>query len=90
MVVDIDDHACSCCGDALHRIGEDASERLDIVPAHFRMLVVRRPKYACRTCENVVQTPAPVIEGLPTVATLAQVLVSKYADHLPLYRQAQI
>ena len=94
MVVDIEDHACPCCKNALHRIGEDLSERLDIVPAQFRVLVVRRPKYACRTCEDVVvQAPAParLIEGgLPTEATVAQVLVSKYADHLPLYRQAQI
>jgi len=94
MVVDIDDHACPCCGSALHRIGEDTGERLDIVPAQFRVLVVRRPKYACRACENVVmQAPAParLIEGgLPTEATVAQVLVSKYADHVPLYRQAQI
>ena len=94
MVVDIDDHACPCCRNALHRIGEDVSERLDIVPAQFRVLVVRRPKYACRACEDVVvQAPAParLIEGgLPTEATVAQVLVSKYADHLPLYRQAQI
>jgi transposase len=79
---------------ASHRIGEDKSERLDIVPAQFRVLVTRRPKYACRTCEDgVVQAPAParLIEGgLPTEATVAQVLVSKYADHLPLYRQAQI
>jgi transposase len=94
MVVDIDHRACPCCGNALHRIGEDIGERLDIVPAQFRVLVVRRPKYACRACENVVaQAPAParLIEGgLPTEATVAQVLVSKYADHLPLYRQAQI
>jgi transposase len=94
MVVDIDDPVCPCCGETLHRIGEDTSERLDIVPAQFRVLVVRRPKYACRACENVVvQAPAParLIEGgLPTEATVAQVLVSKYADHLPLYRQAQI
>jgi len=93
MVVDIDDPACPCCGKALHRIGKDTSERLDIVPAQFRVLVVRRPKYACRACENMVQAPAParLIEGgLPTEATVAQVLVSKYADHLPLYRQAQI
>jgi hypothetical protein len=48
MVVDIDDHTCPCCGNALHRIGEDTGERLDIVPAQFRVLVVHRPKYACR------------------------------------------
>jgi len=93
-IVDIDDHACPCCRNGLHRIGEDVSERLDIVPAQLRVIVVRRPKYACRACEDVVvQAPAPtrLIEGgLPTEATVAQVLVSKYADHLPLYRQAQI
>lgn len=64
------------------------------MPAQLRVIVVRRPKYACRACEDVVvQAPAParLIEGgLPTEATVAQILVSKYADHLPLYRQAQI
>jgi transposase len=93
-VVDIEDHACPCCRNALHRIGEDVSERLDIVPAQFRVLVVRRPKYGCRACEEVVVqalAPARLIEGgLPTDTAVAQVLVSKYADHLPLYRQAQI
>src|SRR6202049_3914280 len=92
--IDLDDKTCLCCQGALHRIGEDRSERLDIVPAQFRVLVTIRPKYACRTCEDgVVQAlaPARLIEGgLPTEATIAQVLVSKYADHLPLYRQAQI
>jgi transposase len=94
MVVDVEDQSCPCCGGLLHVIGEDRAERLDIVPAQFRVLVVRRPKYACRACEDaVVQAPAPprLIEGgIPTEATVAQVLVSKYADHLPLYRQAQI
>jgi transposase len=93
-IVDIEDKTCPCCKGLLHRIGEDVSERLDVVPAQFRVLVVRRPKYACRACEDVVvQSPAParLIEGgLPTEATVAHVLVSKYADHLPLYRQAQI
>jgi transposase len=93
-IVDIADKACPCCKNQLHRIGEDVSERLDVIPAQFRVLVVRRPKYACRACEEaVVQAPAParLIEGgMPTEATVAHVLVSKYADHLPLYRQAQI
>ncbi|MGA0565683.1 IS66 family transposase [Ancylobacter sp. VNQ12] len=93
-VVDVESDVCPCCSGRLHRIGEDVAERLDIVPAQFRVLVVRRPKYACRSCEGVVvQAPAParLIEGgIPTEATVAQVLVSKYADHLPLYRQAQI
>jgi transposase len=82
------------CGACLHRIGEDFSERLDVVPAQFRVIVTRRPKYACRACtDGVVQAPAParlIQAGLPTEATVAHVLVSKYADHLPLYRQAQI
>lgn len=94
VVVDIDDKTCPCCKGDLHQIGEDKSERLDMVPAQFRVVVTRRPKYACRACENgVLQTEAParLIEGgLPTEATIVQVLVSKYADHLPLYRQAQI
>jgi transposase len=93
--------ACPCCGGALHQIGEDRSERLDKVPARLRVLVTRRPKYACRSCEKtgsddvsgVIQASAParLIEGgIPTEALVADVLVSKYADHLPLYRQAQI
>jgi len=66
----------------------------DIVPAQLRVIVVRRLKYACRACEDVVvQAPAParLIEGgLPTEATVAQVLACEYADHLPLYRETQI
>lgn len=94
QVVDVEDKACPCCGGALHQIGEDVSERLDVVPTTFRVLVTRRPRYGCRSCESaVVQAPAPahIVEGgIPTEALIAQVLVSKYADHLPLYRQAQI
>lgn len=94
QVVDIDDKACPCCGGALHQIGEDVAERLDVVPTTFRVLVTRRPRYGCRSCESaVVQAPAParIVEGgIPTEALIAQVLVAKYADHLPLYRQAQI
>ena len=82
------------CGAERHVIGEDVSERLDVIPAQFRVIVTRRPKYACRSCTNgVVQAPAParlIPSGMPTEATVAHVLVSKYADHLPLYRQAQI
>jgi transposase len=85
---------CPCCGSDLHKIGEDVSERLDVIPAQFRVLVTRRPKYACRGCaEGVVQAAAParlIAGGLPTEAMIAHVLVGKYADHLPLHRQAQI
>lgn len=94
QIVDIDSKACACCGGALHVIGEDVAERLDVVPTTFRVLVTRRPRYGCRACEaSPVQAPAPprIVEGgLPTEALIAHVLVSKYADHLPLYRQAQI
>ncbi|MBM2082097.1 MULTISPECIES: IS66 family transposase [Roseobacteraceae] len=82
------------CGCDRHVIGEDTSERLDIIPAQFRVIVTRRPKYACRSCESgIVQAPAVsrlIESGLPTEATVASVIVAKFADHLPLYRQAQI
>ena len=82
------------CGSERHAIEENISERLDVIPAQFRVIAIRRPKYACRSCEDgVVQSPAPagLIHGsMPTEAKVAHVLVSKYADHLPLYRQAQI
>jgi transposase len=78
------------------RIGEDVSERLDVTPARFRVLVTRRPKYAYRLADGedlIVQAPAAphlVEGGLPTEALLAHVAVSKYADSLPLYRQEEI
>jgi transposase len=94
QVIDVDDKTCPCCGGALHLIGEDRSEMLDYVPAHFRVRVTRRPRYGCRACaEAVVQGPAPerpIDAGMTTEALLAHVLVNKYSDHLPLYRQAQI
>jgi transposase len=94
QTIDIEDKGCPCCGGTLHQIGEDVTERLDVVPTTFRVLVTRRPRYGCRSCENaVVQAlaPARIVEGgIPTEALIAQVLVAKYADHLPLYRQAQI
>ena len=85
---------CPCgCGEMV-RIGEDRTERLDIVPAQLRVIVTVRPKYACRVCEEGVTqalAPAHLIEGaIPTEGALAHVLVSKFADHLPLYRQSQI
>lgn len=84
---------CPCgCGEMV-RIGEDRSERLDVIPAQFRVIVTLRPKYACPACaEGVHQAPAApalIPGGLPTEGTLAHVLVAKYADHTPLYRQCQ-
>jgi transposase len=85
---------CPCGCGSMHRIGEDRTERLDIVPAQLRVIVTVRPKYACRTCtDGVTQAPARawLIEGaLPTEGAIAHVLVAKYADHCPLYRQSQI
>ena len=85
---------CPCGCGRMHQIGEDRTERLDIVPAQLRVLVDIRPKYACRICsDGVTQAPAAprLIEGgLPTEGAIAHVLVSKFADHLPFYRQGQI
>jgi transposase len=89
-----EDTACPCCKATMTVIGEDTSERLDVIPAQFRVLVTKRPKLACRSCPGtLMQEPAParLIEGgLPTEALVAHVLVARYADHLPLYRQAQM
>ena len=89
-----EDTACPCCRAAMTVIGEDTSERLDVIPAQYRVIVTKRPKLACRACPGtVMQAPAPprLIEGgIPTEAMVAHVLVARYADHLPLYRQAQI
>src|SRR5882757_5881505 len=94
VVVDLADKCCPCCNRLRVKLGEDVSERLDMIPARFKVIVTRRPKYACRECDGeVAQAPAPehLIEGgIPTEALIAAVVIAKYADHLPLYRQAQI
>lgn len=76
----IEPESLTCaCGGCLHCIGEDVSERLDVIPAQFRVIVTRRPKYACRACtDSVAQAPAParlIQAGLPTETTIAHVLV---------------
>ena len=85
QVVEPDSLECPCGCGQMHRIGEDRTERLDIVPAQLRVLVTVRPRYACRAwTDGVIQAPAPaaLIEGgLPTEGAIAHVLVSKYADH---------
>ena len=94
VVIAPEDTACPCCQGTMHVIGEETSERLDVVPAQYRVILTRRPKYACRACEGaIVQAPAPerlIKGGLPTEAMVAHVVVRKYAWHLPLYRQAQM
>ncbi|MGY4287132.1 transposase [Bradyrhizobium sp. LM2.7] len=93
VVFDVDGGVCSCCGGALHAIGESVSEMLDWVPAQLRVVCITRPKYACRNSNKVVQAAAAerlIAGGLVTPALLAQVMVSKYCDHTQLYRQSQI
>jgi transposase len=94
IIIDVADKTCACCGGLKHRIGEDVSERLDVIPAQFKVIVTRRPKYACQACAGeVVQAQAPerlIENGIPTEALVAHVLIAKYADHTPLYRQTQI
>ena len=84
---------CPDCGGPLKPLGEDVSERLEYVPSHFRVIRHVRPKRACGRCDRIVQAPAPsrpIARGLAGPGLLAHVLVSKYADHLPLYRQSEI
>ena len=94
VLVDVEDRDCPCCGNALHAIGELRTEQLDIVPSRLRVRVTRRPRYVCRSCEDtVIVAPAPdrpVDGGMPTEALIAHVVVSKFCDSLPLYRQAQM
>jgi transposase len=84
---------CPCCNAPMHMIGEETSERLDVLPAQYRVIVTHRPKLACRACEKMVQENAPehlIKSGLPTEAMVASVIVAKYGWHLPLYRQAKM
>ena len=94
VFIEPEDKTCPCCGSELHVIADETSQMLDIVPAQFKVIVVHRPKYGCRTCEGaVVQAPAParpIDGGMATEALIAFVIVSKYLDAVPLYRQAQI
>jgi transposase len=94
VTIEPDDTHCPCSRAPMHVIGEETAERLDVIPAQFWVIVTHRPKYACRACEEaVVQAGAPerlIKGGLPTEATVASVLVAKYAWHLPLYRDPQM
>lgn len=84
---------CSGCGGTLRQLGEDVSEVLEYVPARFKVIRHVRPKLVCRCCEHIAQVPAPsrpIARGLAGPGLLAHVLVSKFVDHLPLYRQSEI
>lgn len=87
--------SCTCpdCGTAMRKLGEDIAEMLDFVPGYFKVLRHVRPKLSCGHCARVMQLPAPsrpIERGIPAPGLLAQVLVAKYADHCPLYRQQGI
>jgi transposase len=85
--------ACPDCGGKLRSLGEDVSEMLEYVPGRFKVIRTVRPKLSCAGCSRIVQALAPsrpIDRGLAGPGLLAHVLVSKYADHLPLYRQAEI
>jgi transposase len=87
------DRACPSCGGALRRIGEDVTETLDYVPGRFKVVRHVREKLSCRACDTVVAAPAPdhaIPRGRAGAGLLAHIVVSKYDDHLPLYRQSEI
>lgn len=87
------DDACAQCGGTLRRLGEDVTEKLEYVPGRFIVNRIVRPRSACSGCEAFTQAPLPsrpIERGRPGPGLLAHVLVSKYGDHLPLYRQSQI
>ncbi len=94
QVIEPESADCSCCAGKLHRIGEDVTEALDVIPATVRVIRTIRPKYACRACEGaIVQAPAPlrlVEGGMSTTALIAWIVTARYAWYLPLYRQAQM
>jgi len=86
-------NACPDCGGALKPLGEDVSEILEYVPASFKVIRFVRTKLSCSGCDRILEEPAPsrpIDRGLAGPGLLAHVLVSKYADHLPLYRQSEI
>lgn len=85
--------ACPSCGGGLRHVGEDVTETLDYVPGRFKVVRHVREKLSCRACDTVVAAPAPdhaIARGRAGAGLLAHIVVSKYDDHLPLYRQAEI
>ena len=85
---------CPCCGETRVEIGAEQSEQLEFIPASFKVIEHLRIKYACRACTEHVaiaaKAPQPIEKGLPGPGLLAQVVLSKYGDHLPLYRQEDL
>ena len=97
IVLDVPEEERSCrgCGAALTKIGEETSEQIDYIPASVYVIETVRPKYACKACQDGTVVTAekprqPIEKGLPAAGMLAHVIVSKYADHLPLHRLEHI
>lgn len=87
------DKKCSCCGRALHRMGQDKSEQLEVIPVQYCMVEHIRLKYGCRPCDSVVMSPkpaAPLPKAIAGASLLTDVALNKYQYHLPLYRQSKI
>ena len=81
--------ACPCCGGTLHKIGEDVTETLELIPRRWKVIQHVREKFSCRSCESITQPPAPshpIARGRAGPGLLAHVLFSKYCLHLPLAR----
>jgi len=96
IIHDIEDKTCSCCGNELHQMGDEPSEKLDFIPAQVKVIEHVRLKYSCRTCEKenittkitIAPVPAsPIPKGIATATLLSQIITSKYQYALPLYRQ---
>ena len=94
--LDLDESAkvCACCGGTLHRIGEDCSYQVELIPAQTKVIETARPKYGCRECETgVKQAPLPaqpIPKSMASASLLAYLIVSKYVDHIPLNRLEQM
>ena len=99
IVHDIDDKTCDCCGNELHQMGEERSEKLDFIPAQVKVIEHVRLKYSCRTCEKdntqtqikiAPQPASPIPKSIATATLLSQIITSKYQYALPLYRQESL
>lgn len=99
VIHDIDDKSCTCCGNELHQMGDERSEKLEFIPAQVKVIEHVRLKYSCRTCEQTGTStkiqiapvpPSPIPKGIATATLLSQIITSKYQYALPLYRQESL
>lgn len=99
IILDIEDKTCDCCGNELHQMGEERSEKLEFIPAQIKVIEHVRLKYSCRTCEQkntatkieiASVPPSPIPKGIATATLLSQIITSKYQYALPLYRQESL